>query len=239
MLITLVLSLVLGEASIELMPREIVGHPAVLSWANRKRKDPRHLILDQNYHFAAIQKLGRAGLRRGRPDIAHFCLLLALGSPLNMRGQLRCYVQTVGDKLIRVDPKARLPRSTERWVSLLEQLYEEKVIPPMGPALLSLHQGDLASLLDELQPDIVVALTTEGQPKPIEQVARRLADHKRPAVLVGGFPEGHFSKRTMERVKESYRVDRRRLEAWTVVARMVYDYERVTVKAEVGQNQPL
>ncbi|HEY5620903.1 MAG TPA: hypothetical protein VIK88_04545, partial [Candidatus Bathyarchaeia archaeon] len=113
--VPLVLSLVLTESSIELVPNEMVGHPAVLNWAHRKRKDPRHLILDQNYHFAAMQKLGRAGLRRGRPEIAHFCLLLALGSPLNMRGDLRCYVHTIGNRIIKVDPEARLPRSTDRW----------------------------------------------------------------------------------------------------------------------------
>ncbi len=231
----MVLSLVLAEASIELVPREIVGHPAVLSWAHRKRKDPRHLILDQNYHFSAIQKLGRVGLRRGRPDITHFCLLLALGSPLNMRGQLRCYVHTLEDKIIKVDPKTRLPRSTDRWVSLLEQLYEEKVIPPAGPTLLSLQRGTMATLLDEVQPDIVVALTTEGELRPMEQVAQRLADHKHPVLLVGGFPEGHFSKRIIECVKESYRIDRRRLEAWTVVARATYDYERAISKEESAQ----
>ncbi len=232
----MVLSLVLTESSIELVPNEIVGHPAVLNWAHRKRKDPRRLILDQNYHFAAMQKLGRAGLRRGRPDIAHFCLLLALGSPLNMHGDLRCYVHTMGDRIIKVDPKARLPRSTDRWVSLLEQLYEEKVVPPVGPALLTLLQGNMGNLLDELNSDIVVALTTEGELKPMEIVARRLAEHKRPVLLVGGFPEGHFSIRTLERVNESYRIDRRRLEAWTVIARAVYDYERMTHKEETGQN---
>lgn len=232
----MVLSLVLAESSIELVPNEIVGHPAVLNWAHRKRKDPRHLILDQNYHFAAMQKLGRAGLRRGRPEIAHFCLLLALGSPLNMRGGLRCYVHTIGNRIIKVDPKARLPRSTDRWVSLLEQLYEEKVVPPVGPALLTLLQGNIASLLGELKSDIVVALTAEGELKTMEEVARRLAEHKRPVLLVGGFPEGHFSKRTLERVNESYRIDRRRLEAWTVVARAVYDYERITRKEETVQN---
>jgi len=155
---------------------------------------------------------------------------------LNMRGDLRCYVHTMGDRIIKVDPKARLPRSTDRWVSLLEQLYEEKVVPPVGPALLTLLQGDIASLLGEFKSDIVVALTTEGELKTMEEVAKRLAEHRRPVLLVGGFPEGHFSKRTMERVNESYRIDRRRLEAWTVVARAVYDYERITRKEETGQN---
>lgn len=224
----MVLVLVLAESAIETVPNEIAGHPAVLNWAHRKRKDPRRLILDQNYHFAAMQKLGRAGLHRGRPDIAHFCLLLALGSPLNMRGDLQCYIHTLQDRIIKVDSKARLPRNTDRWVSLLEQLYEEKVVPPMGPALLTLTQGTIASLLDELKVDLVVALTTEGEAKPMEDIAKRLSVYKRPVLLIGGFADGHFSKRTMERVNESYRIERRKLEAWTVTARAIYDYERTT-----------
>ncbi len=229
----------LAEASIETVPNEIVGHPAVLNWAHRKRKDPRRLILDQNYHFAAIQKLGRAGLKRGRPDIAHFCLLLALGSPLNLRGRLQCHVHTIQDRIIKIDSKARLPRNTDRWVSLLEQLYEEKVVPPMGPPLLSLTHGTVVDLLNELKADLVVALTTEGELKSMEHVGGRLASQKRPALLVGGFSEGHFSKSTMSRVDESYRVDRRRLEAWTVVARAIYDYERQTEKQEPAQESTL
>ena len=232
----LVLALVLAESAIETVPNEIAGHPAVLNWAHRKRKDPRRLILDQNYHFAAMQKLGRTGLHRGRPDIAHFCLLLALGSPLNMQGNLRCYVHTLQDRIINVDPKARLPRNTDRWVSLLEQLYEEKVIPPMGPALLTLTQGTVAAIADQIKPDLVVALTREGDLRPMDIVAKRLADHNRPLLLIGGFAEGHFSKRTMELVSESCRVDRRKLEAWTVVARAVYDYERAIRPQPTGQN---
>ncbi len=223
----MVLSLVLAESAIELVPNELANHPAIVSWAHRKRKDPRRLVLDQSYHHAAILRLGRLGIGRGRPDIAHFCLLLALGSPLSMMGQLRCLVDTRDNTIIRVSPRARLPRNTERFISLLEQLYEQSVVPPMGPPLLSLETGGLSKIIKEQNSDVVVALTTQGAPKPMPEVARKLAEHKKPVLLVGGFSEGHFSKTTMEHVNESYRIDKRRLEAWTVVARAIYDYERV------------
>ena len=228
----MVLTLVLAESSVELVPNEIATHPAVVRWARRKRKDPRWLILDQNYHHAAIMRLGRPGAKRGRPDIAHLTLLLALGSPLNMAGQLRCFVHTREDKIIRVDPRTRLPRNTERFVSLLEQLYQEKVVPPIGTPLLTLSNGTLQSLLLELNTDFTVALTTEGQMKPLGDVAAKLAQHKRPVVLIGGFSEGHFSKETLKLANESYRIHKRRLEAWTVAARAVYDYERALMKEQ-------
>ncbi len=163
---------------------------------------------------------------RGRPDIAHFCLLLALGAPLNLDGQLRCLVHTRDDKVIKITPRTRLPRNTDRFVALLEQLYQEKLVPPAGSPLLLLEDESLSKLMTELDSGFVVALTTQGTLKPMAEVAQKLSEAKKPVLLVGGFSEGHFSKRTMQLVNETYRIDKRRLEAWTVVARAIYDYER-------------
>src|SRR5881296_2389759 len=220
------LSLILAESSIELVPNEISGHPAIIKWAKRKNKDPPHLVLDQNYHHSAILRLGKSGVGRGRPDIAHFSLLVALGSPLNADNQLNCIVHTRDDYVITIDPSARLPRNTDRFTSLLEQLYEESRIPSRGSPLMSLKQETLPKLLNEISSDNVVALTTQGSPKPMEIIADDLEKTRRPVVLVGGFPLGHFSSQTMDALSATYRIDRRRLEAWTVVGRAIYDYER-------------
>ncbi len=219
------LSLVLAESSIELVPNELVHHPAVVKRAQRKRKDPKTLVLDQTYHHSAILRLGLRGTGRGRPDIPHFSLLLALGSPLNLTGGLRCYVHTRDNNIIKVDPKTRLPRNTDRFTSLLEQLYQEKVVPPIGHPLLSIKPGHIGDLLDEISGK-VITLTTRGLPKRIDEVASRLAEHDNPVLLVGGFPNGHFSKETLSKAKESYQIHSQGLEAWTVVARAIYDYER-------------
>jgi len=221
----LVLSLVLAESSIELVPNELVRHPAILKWAQKKRRDPRTLVLDQTYHHSAILKLGPGGTGRGRPDIPHFSLLLALGSPLSLTGGLRCYVHTRDNNIIKVDSKTRLPRNTDRFTSLIEQLYQARVVPPTGPPLLSIKPGHIGELLDEISGD-VIALTTKGLPKRMDDVASRLAEHDDPVMLVGGFPKGHFSKETLSKTKESYQIHNQGLEAWTVVARAIYDYER-------------
>jgi rRNA small subunit pseudouridine methyltransferase Nep1 len=222
----LVLTLVLAESSIELVPNEITGHSAVTKSAQRKNKDPRELILDQSYHHSAILRLGRRGVGRGRPDIVHFSLLLALGSPLNIEGELRCFVHTRDDYVIIVNPRARLPRNTDRFTSLLEKLYEETVVPSTGTPLLSLKRQSLPKLLNEVSSDLVVALTTQGAPRLMEMVVAELGKARRPVVLVGGFPSGHFSQETMNLSSEKYCIDKRRLEAWTVVGRAVYDYEK-------------
>jgi rRNA small subunit pseudouridine methyltransferase Nep1 len=220
------LTLILAESSIELVPNEIAGHPAILKWAERKKKDPRQLILDQSYHHSAILRLGKAGIGMGRPDIVHFSLLLALGSPLNEDNQLNCFVHTRDDHVISVEPHARLPRNTDRFTALIEQLYQESVVPPSGPALMKLRKESLKDLLSKISPDATVALTTLGSSKPLESIAAELYEAKRPVLLVGGFPVGHFSDQTMKLASGKFRIDGRRLEAWTVVGRAIYDYEK-------------
>ena len=91
---------------------------------------------------------------------------------------------------------------------------------------MSLKQETLPKLLNEISSDNVVALTTQGSPQPMEMIADDLEKTRRPVVLVGGFPLGHFSSQTMDALSATYRIDRRRLEAWTVVGRAIYDYER-------------
>ncbi len=184
------------------------------------------MILDQSYHHSAILRLGKSGVGRGRPDIVHFSLLLALGSPLNSDNQLVCFVHTRDGYVITIDPRARLPRNTDRFTALIEQLYQDSVVPSSGPPLMKLERESLKDLLRKISSDSVVALTTMGSPKPMEAVAMGLSDMKRPVLLVGGFPVGHFSDPTMELTSGRFRVDRRRLEAWTVVGRAIYDYER-------------
>src|SRR5207249_10904102 len=115
----LTLTPILAEYAIEHVPNDTARHPAILSWARRKKKDPHRLILDQRYQHCAILRLGGSGVGRGRPDIAHFSLLVALGSPLNAEHQLRCLVHTRDDHVITVNPSARLPRNTDRFTSLL------------------------------------------------------------------------------------------------------------------------
>ncbi|OLB68711.1 hypothetical protein AUI06_10245 [archaeon 13_2_20CM_2_52_21] len=220
------LTLILAESSIELVPNEITGHPAILKWAARKKKDPHLLILDQSYHHSAILRLGRSGIGRGRPDIVHLCLLLALGSPLNSDNQLNCFVHTRDDHIITMDPRARLPRNTDRFTALIEQLYQASAVPSSGPPLMKLRKESLKDLLRRISPDSVVALTMLGSPRPMEAVAAGLGTAKRPVLIVGGFPVGHFSDQTMNLAPGTFRIDRRKLEAWTVVGRAIYDYEK-------------
>src|SRR5439155_2943824 len=156
---------------------------------------------------SAILRLGKSGIGMARPDIAHFCLLLALGSPLNSDNQLNCFVHTRDDQVITIDPRTRLPRNTDRFTALVEQLYQSSMVPSSGPPLMKLRRESLNDLLSKISPDSIEALTTLGLPKPMEAVAAGLREAKRPVLIVGGFPIGHFSDQTMKLAFEKFRID--------------------------------
>jgi len=222
----LVLTLILAESSVELVPNEIVRHPSILASARKKKREPSGLILDQSYHHVATLRLTDSGVGRGRPDIVHFSLLTALGSPLNSQNKLECIVHTRDDHVITVNSRARLPRNTDRFTSLLEQLYEESVIPSADRPLLTIQRESLRTLIHRRGHDKIIALSTLGTDKPLDSVADELHRSNRPAVLIGGFPEGHFSQQVIKLSSQIYRIDKRHLEAWTVVGRTIYDYEK-------------
>ncbi len=123
------LTLLLSDAPLETVPRQLWGHPSVAGYARRRGRPPYRTLLDASVHWQAMKRLpGRE--RRGRPDIVHVALLLALDSPLCRGGCCRLYLHTVEDKIIEVDPSTRLPRSYQRFVGLMEQLLVEGRVPP-------------------------------------------------------------------------------------------------------------
>ena len=98
------LTLVLAEAEVELMPAELTRHPAVIAYARQRRKQPTQILLDSNYHHSAMTTLPE-GRRRGRPDITHLFLLTALESIVNKKGQLNIIVHTRNDMVITINPR--------------------------------------------------------------------------------------------------------------------------------------
>ena len=61
---------------------------------------------------------------------------------------------------------------------------------------------------------------------PLHEAGRLLASFPVTAVLIGGFPTGHLSKESMMLADEVISIDSEMLDAWTVVARIIYEYEK-------------
>jgi len=219
------LILILAEAALETVPRGLWSHPAVKRHSKRQGKPPQFILLDRSYHHSAMKKLEESE-KRGRPDIVHFALLEALGSPLNKERLLQVYVHTLNDYMITVNPEARLPRNYNRFVGLLEQLFELGRVPSKGKTLLKLERKTLPQLLDETETDYVMAFSRKGSPDTLEEAISRLLDKERPAVIIGGFAHGHFSETTIKLAGEVVSIDPEMLETWTLASRVTYEYER-------------
>ena len=221
------LTLIIAESALETIPESLWNHPAIRKFSKTRRRPPSLILLDRSYHHTAMKRLENSE-KRGRPDIVHFALLEALGSPLNKEKQLATYVHTVSDATIQINNEARLPRNYSRFVSLIEQLFETGRVPPdekMKP-LLILKQQDLTQLVKEVKPSRLLALTRAGRPQTLEDTISDLAKTDKACVLVGGFPKGHFSKAVTELADDTVCIDSDMLETWTVVSRTVYEFER-------------
>ncbi len=219
------LILVLAESALETVPEDLWSHPAVRRHSKRQRKPPKHLLLDRSLHHSAMRRLDD-NLKRGRPDITHFALLEALGSPLNKEGLLQVIVHTNKDYAITVNPSTRLPRNYNRFIGLMEQLFQLGKVPSEGEPLLTLEPKTLQQLLTEAKTDYIIAFSREGKPKTLQDTVSSLQAKRRPAVIVGGFPHGHFSETTIQLADEVVCVDSEMLDAWALTSRVIYEYER-------------
>jgi rRNA small subunit pseudouridine methyltransferase Nep1 len=214
------LHLVLAEAELELVPAAIASHPSVRAQARRKNKKATEILLDSSFHHKAMRRLPEAE-RRGRPDITHTSLLLALDSPLNREGLLRVYVHTRNDEVIRISPETRLPRSYHRFVGLMEELFKTGAVPPEKP-LLTLERKTLIELLNELEGKKIVF-----SEKGIKKKWAELFQPNLPTiVVVGAFPHGDFHIDWNKTPCELICVDPEPLSADTVVSRALFAYEQ-------------
>jgi len=218
------LVLILAESAIELAPPELTKHPSVLKLAQKRGKKPNEILLDRSYHHAAMRSLKDAE-KRGRPDITHTTLLQLLGTPLNREGLLQTYVHTVDNRVVEIDSNVRLPVNYDRFEGLLEQLYAVGRVPEVGEPLLAIRKQTLNQLLIEIKPSTTIAFTTLGEYEDLSNLSEKLAKERKPAILIGAFPRGHFSKETLDLADRAVRIDRDALEAWVVASRAVYAYE--------------
>jgi rRNA small subunit pseudouridine methyltransferase Nep1 len=217
------LSLIIAESSLELVPKELYAHNSVTSYCKKMGKRPSQVLLDNSWHFAAMKRI-KNEIKRGRPDIVHFCLLEACTIPLYEQDKLAVYVHTVDDKVILVGKGVRLPKSYHRFAGLIEKLYLEKIIKDGTKKLLELKEMTFSELIDKIKPDKVIGLSIEGTPSRYSDVVNVLTTDS--CLVVGGFPKGHFTNSVKKRIDSLFQVDKGSLEAHVVIARTLYEYEK-------------
>ncbi len=136
------------------------------------------------------------------------------------------YVHTINNYIITVNPQTRLPRNYNRYVGLIEQLFNLGRVPQKGPTLFKIEHKTLPQLIHDLKPTFIAAFSRVGTSCILENLVMKLASESKPAVFVGGFPHGHFSKSTIKLTNTVVSIDPEMLEAWTLVSRIIYEYER-------------
>jgi len=223
----MMLTIIFVDSALEPVPKELWSHPSVKRHSERIGKPPKFIILDRSYHHAAMMILKDSN-RRGRPDLIHFCLLEALGSPLNREGLLKIYVHTFNNQVIQIAPHVRLPKNYNRFIGLMEQLFQYGRVPLKGEPLLILKEEALSTFINnDIKPSMVIAFTRIGEPSTLEDIMLKVKDEKNLVVLIGGFPFGHFSESITALADKLICIDPEMLESWTVTSRLIYEYERM------------
>ena len=228
------ISLIIAEASIETVPKQIASHPAVKNHAQKLGKNPREILLDRSYHHAAMLRAGLESYwKRGRPDIIHFALMEALSTPLFLKSTLKVYIHTVTDKAILIGDNLRIPKSHFRFEGIMMNLFKEKVIKSAdgNNILLELHDNITFEdfIKNKVRPDKLIGLSSNGVQSTAEKIVSRniIKNDHHFAFVIGGFPRGHFSDHTSKMFSCSYSIGEFKLEAHTVIARILYECEKV------------
>jgi rRNA small subunit pseudouridine methyltransferase Nep1 len=215
--------LILAESALELVPKELQNHNSVLAYSKKMGKKPSKVILDISWHFAAMKGI-KNEIKRGRPDLVHFCLLECCTIPLYFEKKLHVYVHTIDDKVIFVGDNVRLPKSYHRFVGLIEKLYSEKKIELDSKKLLEIKDMTFGDLVDAIGAKKVIGFSTRGQTSSYDKIA---ADVGRDScIVIGGFSKGHFSDEILKKIDNLVSVDKNPLEAHVVISRLLYECEK-------------
>lgn len=202
----------------ELIPKEIINHPCIKSDAKKRRKKAEEILLDSSLHHSAMINL-KEKERRGRPDIVHVSLLIALESILNKEGMLSFTIHTRNDELIEVNPEMRIIKNYNRFKGLMEQLFIKKVVPSPDNPLMKMEKR---SLMDALKgKEKIVLLSQEGKRKSLEKVFEEDT-----ACVIGGFPHGDFHSPVKGIADEVVSLHPSPLPAWIAVMECICAYER-------------
>lgn len=216
-------SLVLAESALELVPSELKHHPSVVSHARKLGKLSSEILLDNSWHFAAMKGIDNE-LKRGRPDLVHFSILEATTIPLYQKNKIKFYVHTVDDKVISFGSNVHVPKSYHRFEGLIEKLYKEKKITANDDVLLEIKEKTFSELINEINPSNVLGFSTNGTLNSYEKIAADIANDS--CLVFGGFQKGHFSDMVEKKFTQMHSVGNESFEGHTVVARMLYEYEK-------------
>jgi rRNA small subunit pseudouridine methyltransferase Nep1 len=216
------LILILVDCGLELIPNQIRTHPAVRKNINNKLYSSQ--LLDNAIHHSAMKNL-KNFKKRGRPDIAHICILSALGSPLNKSGYLQLFIHTIHNKIFNIKPKIRINRNFNRFKGLMAKLLIDGEIKLNHNSSILPFNGSLKDLSRKFSDAEILLFSSKGK---LEKNYHDLfaADiSKNYIVVIGGFQKGSFSNEVLNLSNNIISISKNSLDASIVVNRIITFYE--------------
>lgn len=218
------LTLIVADAELETVPEKMWSDPPLRKYAKKKGKPVREVLLDSNYMHTSIEKYfpGQSS-RRGRPDIIHILLLVALESILNRNGELRIFIHTRNDLCITVNSEVRLPKAYNRFSGLIESLMKNGEIVGDGKTLLKVAPQTIEETVREHGKGELVVLSPTGEEEKMGDIIRSKEDY---TVVIGGFSEGDFISDVYS-LARAYSIFKEELTIWSVASELICQYERI------------
>jgi Uncharacterized conserved protein, COG1756 len=218
------LTLVVVDAELELVPPEMLDDYSIRIQAKKRKKPAKRMILDSNFMHGAIERaFPGESTRRGRPDIIFHLLQVALESILSKRGQLAVIIHTRNDIIISVNPRTRLPKSYNRFVGLMEDLFEKGIISGQDEVLLKTEAGDWKHAIS-LGSGQRILLSPRGVNTGIREIFRSGPGEDR-TVVIGGFSQGDFLSDVYS-LGSGISIFPEELTIWSVAMEAICQYER-------------
>ena len=217
------LTLIIADAELETVPEKMNNDYAIRKFAKGKGKPVGEVLLDSNYMHTSIDKYfpGESN-RRGRPDVIHLLLQVAMESILNKTGKLRVYIHTRNNYCITINPEVRLPKSYNRFVGLMENLFKKKEIAADGNVLLKAEEEGLVNFISRVAKGQLVVFSPDGERARMRDIIKSGEDY---TVIIGGFSEGDFISDVYPLAK-AYSIFHQELTIWSVAGEVLAEYER-------------
>ena len=216
------LTIIIADAEIEFVPEDLFNEPDSISYARRRSKDISKILLDSNYMHTAIDKhYPGESKRRGRPEIIHMALLVALESILNRSNKMRLYIHTRENFVIGVNWETRIPRSYNRFIGLIENLFENTDKKINVDSLLKIWRSDLNECIAKYSSGKTILLSPRGRYSGVRNLFENDEDY---TIIIGGFAEGDYRSDIPPDI-ERISIFNEELAVWTVISEIVCSYE--------------
>jgi rRNA small subunit pseudouridine methyltransferase Nep1 len=217
-------SFVFFDSNIERIPTSYSEIPQIRRLATRYGKKAAKMLLDRAIHHPILKSMIDAD-RRGRPDIVHLSVLSLTDTPLYQSGLVNFALHTVRNMVIVPNGIWRPPRNYNNFLSLFEQLLENKKVPPSGEPILTAAKGELVDALNLFRPEKVVLFSSRGRLVDLRRFFE-ISDHEGCVYLIGAYARGPPRKAVLELADDVISIYPKMLAGWVVASRAIYELER-------------